>query len=1242
MEYISKACPFCGGTQINNSPDGGCVCAYCLQPFDVSSGKLSEGYTKLESYNFVGALSFFQSMTEVADVAAEARYGEFLAKNRIEENKQKNNIYPVVYSYRPESFESDDGFKYLRQKCASDRALLQKLDKIEEARAKTLTPTAEYDVIVIADGGAAEKCNEFIKVIAERGVRVLRLSDMSNVEIAVLRCIEAAYVFASSLDFVDKISTSGLARRYALLENARMNKTGVGKKPMKIVCPLEVPDLLVGGIRDVVEIVQELNIAAEVRRLNSVLKKQGGVGVQLGKERERLAVVSTPAKERIRTQVAEIKNEAADLDRIKRSLDNGAFEDALRQAEKMQKNGCQSGKLFWYSYLAQAKTRNLSEFINNADESAFTDSALDACDKALYLCATPEEASPYVRALTGAAMRLIDRKKPVLATRALDAAFTYDSADGYADEFFVRLNAAKGSLAPADWFSLQRKVLERMNGASPEFILKNTCGAIDYALSLGEYGRADDMLEGILDYFPSESSLYARKLCCDNKIKSVDEIYKIDYPRLGNSFACYVAAQKENASNVLRDAFSKFVNKASSEGFDKYASAIDEVLTLGQMPELSGGAAFTLDDMCRAGELALKSGNFDFASAYFMDAISRDKTCYKAYWGALKAELKCRTDKQLEECETPIDGEGASNYYSNAYRTAYDKGDTAFVDSIERVRHRQSDTKKKDGHVFRKDDFVIENGNVVRYVGSGTERVFVSGGAYRIGANAFRGADCKSVIVDGGITSIGDYAFAFSDIEQIAVPQSVSEVGANPFCGCDKLKSVYSSGKLAQFGGGVYFGSRLVSFLPSLQQGNTVAEIKSGTSVIGEKAFYKPKGITEIKLGGADEFYNCAFYGCEGIMFSGSVPATKTALTGEGIFGDCEIVRGKIENNQRERWESLYGGCDNNMAADGDIIGDSKVRYQKLFDTAGKVTSGILVKNGKALYTAAGALFVAPLSDAFEGRQVTPVKVQLAFPASGTGALWNEYLIQPTERDRCSLEYVSPQGKSDFAVRIGDPLTRPMCLMGDYMLCISGYTVISVDLRRGKIIGKRALDEKITSVPCGLNGKFIVAGERCLYALTPELSGGAVHTLKGVTYSQGTGKILRNRIVSYGGVAYWVERNDSNILLCAYDGKTAFVKPMSRSVVDFMQTQPIFYDGNFYGGETKSVVTAKVESLEKEWSFKFLAPLGDKYLELAVIGGMPYINPMTGETANLRLRSIYKGRALLVDIANGGIYAGRI
>ena len=87
MEYVSTACQFCGGTLINKN-NGEYVCAYCLQPLDRSNGKLSDGYNKLASYNFVGAASFFRGMIGVG--GAEAYYGLFLAENRIEENKQKN------------------------------------------------------------------------------------------------------------------------------------------------------------------------------------------------------------------------------------------------------------------------------------------------------------------------------------------------------------------------------------------------------------------------------------------------------------------------------------------------------------------------------------------------------------------------------------------------------------------------------------------------------------------------------------------------------------------------------------------------------------------------------------------------------------------------------------------------------------------------------------------------------------------------------------------------------------------------------------------------------------------------------------------------------------------------------------------------------------------------------------------------------------------------------------------------
>lgn len=1243
MEYVSMACPFCGGTEIHRSESGGCTCAYCLQPFDVTSGKLSEGYVKLESYNFVGAQAFFQSMIGVSDVGNEAKYGAFLAKNKIEENKQGGRINPVVYSYHPESFETDPEYMFLRALFAGDAAFGNKLSKIEAARSATLTPRYDCDAIVFTDDETDPVCEEFLKTLEGRGIKTAEFGSEFDLDAGTLRCAEAMYVFAADLDTVNKMVTSGIARKYALLENARMHKTGMGKKPIKLICKVTVPDILVDGVRDIVEISDTLNLAAEVRRLGSVLNKSG---VRIAPARRTGEnVISKPnyTRDRIRTAVAEIKNEQGDLDRIKRSLEHGAYDDALRQAEKMQRNGCRSSRLYWYAYMAMSHTKDISEFVNYADESAFSDAALEACDKALYSCATQEEAKPYVTALAKAAMRLIDRKRADFAARAIDTAFTYDVADDYIGDILDRLNAAKSSLTPADWFMLQSKALEKVNASTPEFLLQNTCRGIDYALELADYTRADEMIEGILDYFPGVAELYERKICCENKIKSYDRIFEIDYPRLGDNFAYYVASQKSNAYNVLKCAFDKFVAKAEKESFNKYANALDEILNLGQMPELLGGVTvFTLGDMCKVGELALKSGNFDFASAYFMDAIGRDKTCYEAYWGALKAELRCRNDRQLEECETIIDGEGASNYYGNAYNTAYAKGDMQFVERIDGVRRRQSNTEKRDGHVFRRDDFIIENCNVVKYNGSETEKVLVRGGAYRINAYAMRGCDCKSVIVDNGVTSIGDGAFAFSDIEQITLPPSLREIGSNPFCGCNNLKKIICGGDLKFTDGALYHKNRLIAYLPSAQQLSTSFTVARGTTEIGSKAFYNVKGLTEVNLGDCDTLDNCAFYGCDGLKIKGD-PVNRAALTGEGVFGNGRLEGGRIVAD-RNRWGSMYGGGDNNMTDDEQARG-GEPESRKVIDTHGKITTGILIKNGVALYAVGSNLYAANLDDAISGKTVTPANIPLLYPVSGTGVLWNEYLIQPTGRDRCSLEYISPNGKSEFQVKIGEVMTKPLCIMGDCLLVVAHSTVISVDLRRGKIIDKKMLPERIEAITCASGGKFITAGERRLYAITPDLSSIEVHALEGTINPKSKihTAVRRGRIVSYRGIAYFFQLGESNTLLCGYDGKKLYVKPIPAGIVDEAQNQPVIYKNRLYCADRKSVSCAAVKPLGDDWNFEFVRAIAksddEAYTEIAVVGGTTYVDYLKND---LFLRALYKGNVISTERFNGGIYAGRI
>ena len=90
-----------------------------------------------------------------------------------------------------------------------------------------------------------------------------------------------------------------------------------------------------------------------------------------------------------------------------------------------------------------------------------------------------------------------------------------------------------------------------------------------------------------------------------------------------------------------------------------------------------------------------------------------------------------------------------------------------------------------------------------------------------------------------------------------------------------------------------------------------------------------------------------------------------------------------------------------------------------------------------------------------------------------------------------------------------------------------------------------------------------------------------------------------------------------------------------------MQTQPVFYRGMFYGGAGKAVISARTES-EGDWNFCVCAAVNGKYAELAVVGGVPYVNGMEGQNGKLRLRAAAEGKILLTHLENGGVYVARI
>ena len=180
------------------------------------------------------------------------------------------------------------------------------------------------------------------------------------------------------------------------------------------------------------------------------------------------------------------------------------------------------------------------------------------------------------------------------------------------------------------------------------------------------------------------------------------------------------------------------------------------------------------------------------------------------------------------------------------------------------------------------DEFVIENGILKKYSGSG-QHVSVPEGTEIIGPGAFRGCgriktvsfpgsvkkigemafyDCRrlaGVRLPEDLEEIGDRAFQFCrDLDSVRIPGKVKRIGAYAFAGCGKLESLSmdrvpeSIGEsaftacplLADPDGFVIIGGILFDYAGE----SPYVHIPHSVWKIGENAFWGPPAVREVFL----------------------------------------------------------------------------------------------------------------------------------------------------------------------------------------------------------------------------------------------------------------------------------------------------------------------------------------------------------------------------------------------------------
>ena len=199
---------------------------------------------------------------------------------------------------------------------------------------------------------------------------------------------------------------------------------------------------------------------------------------------------------------------------------------------------------------------------------------------------------------------------------------------------------------------------------------------------------------------------------------------------------------------------------------------------------------------------------------------------------------------------------------SRAYAWNTTNGDKVAITS---VKIQKCETDEDDKETKAAEEFEIENGILLKYLGSAGEAA-VPDGVKVIGKNAFsRLSALKKVTIPDSVTEIGESAFfdcraltdvtipdsvtgigkcAFGDCDSLAnlqIPAGVTAIGASAFDGCTALRSIYLPNGITRIGNRAFAASGLTSL-----------EIPSTVTAVNDFAFAQCNSLTSITVRAAN------------------------------------------------------------------------------------------------------------------------------------------------------------------------------------------------------------------------------------------------------------------------------------------------------------------------------------------------------------------------------------------------------
>lgn len=261
--------------------------------------------------------------------------------------------------------------------------------------------------------------------------------------------------------------------------------------------------------------------------------------------------------------------------------------------------------------------------------------------------------------------------------------------------------------------------------------------------------------------------------------------------------------------------------------------------------------------------------------------------------------------------------------------------------------------------VASNDDFVIENGVLLKYTGT-SKNVTIPSGITSIGDRAFRECHflfrivfpdtlkrignrafekCDSLVsvsIPNTVISIGDDAFSDCDsLNEVTIPSNVTSIGNNPFGHCGNLERIEVNDGNSFFSSydGVLFDARANRLLAYPKgKSATSYKIPSSVTTIANSAFGGCNLKNIIIPNSVIHIDKYAFWDCE-LLEDLMLPSSINQI-GEGAFGSCNNLK-RIEIN---KLNSDF------FSVDGVLFNDSK--DELVCYPAGKIDSSFTIPRG--------------------------------------------------------------------------------------------------------------------------------------------------------------------------------------------------------------------------------------------------------------------------------------------------------